>query len=404
MPVFSYKALNPAGDTLGGQIRAPSKTVAMDMILSSGRTPTRLTQVQDTPGARSWLKREAAPLNVAATGAFARDLARLLSSGFSLHQALQMVSASTESKGVRALAETAASHVNTGGKLSDVLSRETGSPVKTLAGLVKAGEASGELQTILGSAGDSFERSAEFREKLTSALIYPMIILFMISLTLIVFFSLVLPRLAPLFEDVGDRLPLATKLLLGFGEWTEVWLPVIGVGCLAGFIMLRLNSGLKSRVTRWWHSRLIGRLGLGGPRLAGYAAYARTLGLLLGSGLPLYSANDIAARSLGNSALSGSLSNISAGLREGLSLTARLEGLSHVPDILVRMSAVGEQTGKLGAALIDAAGILERKAQTRTDRLLAALTPAITILLGLLVTGVLGSLFLGIASLTDVQI
>ena len=112
----------------------------------------------------------------------------------------------------------------------------------------------------------------------------------------------------------------------------------------------------------------------------------------------------ISAEGLGNIYMRDRLSSYTVELRQGTLLSDVIKVTKHTPELLIRMTYLGEKSGKLGPALIDAAGILERKAQTRTDRLLSALTPIITIVLGLIVALVVGALFVGIASLTDVEV
>lgn len=404
MPGFTYKARTAAGKAVSGQIDAETKALALDAILSGGQTPISLKEIKDRQDWRAWFQSREKDLTAADAGAFAQDLARLLTSGFSLHQALQMVAVSSESKRAQDLAVRAADFVGKGGALSDILRQEAGGPAQALAGLAQAGEASGELNAILKDAADSFNASAEFRERLMSALIYPMIILFMISMTLIVFFSFVLPRLQPLFDGVGDRLPIATKALLAFGHFCEIWLPWMLLGGLLLFVTLQILPKLKERFVRKLHGSLLGFIGMGAPKLAGFASYSRTLGLLINAGVPLASAGQVAAGGVGNKMLAAKLEKMTGALREGQSLSDILTQTGLAPDVLVRMTYLGERSGKLGPALVDAAGILERKARNRTDRLLAALTPSITIFLGLLVALVVGALFLGIASLTDVDI
>jgi len=404
MPVFVYKARTSGGKLISGQIDATNKSAALDAILSGGQTPISLRQNKKSQDWKAWFQSRERDLTAADAGAFAQDLSRLLSSGFSLHQALQMVAVSSESKRAQDLAQRSADHVGKGGALSDILRKEPGGAAQALSGLTQAGEASGELTAILLDAAENFNASADFRERLVSALIYPMIILFMISMTLIVFFSFVLPRLQPLFEGVDDRLPLATKVLLSFGHFCEIWLPWILLVGLISFVGLQLMPKLKDKLAQHIHGWFLGAIGMGAPRLAGFASYSRTLGLLINSGVPLATASHVAAGGVGNKKLCVLLEDMSGSLREGqkLSQTLTMSGLA--PDVLLRMSYLGERSGKLGPALIDVAGILERKARTRTDRLLAALTPSITIFLGLLVALVVGALFLGIASLTDVDI
>jgi len=404
MPKFSYKAQGLDGRSQTGIVEATSKSGALETLLARGQTPLRLRLVGDSTEFQNWLKPAPKEFNVKDAAEFSGDLARLLGSGFSLHQALQMTAVSAGSKPARALAEKAAERVQKGGSLHSVLASETSGPALALAGLVQAGETAGHLEKVLQDASGSFGASAEFKEKLGSALIYPAIILFMISLTLLVFFTMVLPRLRPLFEDVGDKLPAMTKVLLGFGEFCEVWGPWLALGLVVLLIAMQMRPALKRKVKRFLDKILLGRLGMGGPRLAGFAAYARTLGLLVNSGVPLPAANSVAAGAVANLVLSEKFVGLSAQLRGGKNLSDLLDGLPEAPVLLVRMAVIGERSGKLGPALTDAAGILERSARTRMERLMAALTPVVTIILGIIVALVVGSLFLGLASLTEIDV
>jgi len=404
MPRFSYKVHGADGQSLSGTIEAVSQPAALEALLARGHTPVRLSKTGTGLGLKDWLKPQQKEFSVKDAGEFSGDIARLLASGFSLHQALQMTAVSASSKQARALAERAAESVQKGGSLYSVLAKESGGPAQALAGLVQAGETAGHLETVLQDASGSFNASASFKEKLGSALIYPAIILFMISMTLLVFFTFVLPRLRPLFEDVGDRLPVMTKSLLGFGRFCEIWGPWLALGILGLLIGMQVRPAVKRGVKRFFDRALLGRLGFGGPKLAGFATYARTLGLLLNSGVPLPSANSVAAGAVANLVLADKIENQSGGLRGGENLSTLLKAIPETPEVLIRMCVIGERSGKLGPALTDAAGILERSARTRTDRLMAALTPAITLLLGLIVSLVIGALFLGLASLTEIDV
>lgn len=389
---------------VNGVIEAETKSLALDALLSRGLTPLRLSVVNGKMSFGEWLKPAPKQFSVKDASEFSGDIARLLASGFSLHQALQMTAVSASTKPARALAQRASEGVQKGGSLHNLLVKEPGGPAQALAGLVQAGETSGRLEDVLKDASNSFNTSSEFKEKLGSALIYPAIIMFMISMTLVIFFAFVLPRLEPLFDDVGDRLPMMTKVLLGFGNFCEIWGPWLVLGVLALFVGMQIRPAIKRGVKLRFDRLLLGRLGLGGPRLAGFATYSRTLGLLINSGVPLPSANTVASGAVANLALSKKFMALTERLRGGDNLSTLLEELPETPEVLTRMSVIGERSGKLGLALTDAAGILERSARTRTDRLMAALTPAVTLLLGLIVALVVGSLFLGLASLTEIDV
>ncbi len=404
MTKFSYKVQGADGRAQSGIVEAASKSGALEVLLSRGQTPLRLHAVGDKSEFQNWFKPAPKEFSVKDAAEFSGDLSRLLSSGFSLHQALQMTAVSAGSKPARALAEKCAEQVQKGGSLHSVLVKETSGPALALAGLVQAGETTGHLEKVLQDASGSFGASAEFKEKLGSALIYPAIIMFMISLTLLIFFTMVLPRLRPLFEDVGDRLPAMTKVLLGFGDFCENWGPWLALGLVMLLIGMRVRPGLRQKIKHFFDSILLGRLGMGAPKLAGFAAYARTLGLLVNSGVPLPAANSVAAGAVANLVLSEKFESLTSPLRGGENLSKLLGKLSEAPELLVRMAVIGERSGKLGPALTDAAGILERSARTRMERLMAALTPAITIILGIIVALVVGALFLGLASLTEIDV
>jgi len=404
MTRFSYKVQGNDGRSQTGIVEAGSKSGALEVLLSRGQTPLKLHVVGDKAEFQNWFKPAPKEFSVKDAAEFSGDLARLLSSGFSLHQALQMTAVSAGSKQARSLAEKCAEQVQKGGSLHSVLATETSGPALALAGLVQAGETAGHLEKVLHDASSSFGASAEFKEKLGSALVYPAIILFMISLTLLIFFTMVLPRLRPLFDDVGDRLPTMTKALLGFGQFCEIWGPWIALDFLALLIGMQARPALKRKVKRVFDRILLGRLGMGGPKLAGFAAYARTLGLLVNSGVPLPAANSVAAGAVANIVLCEKFEGLSAPLRGGNNLSDLLGNFSEAPELLVRMTVIGERSGKLGPALTDAAGILERSARTRMERLMAALTPVVTIILGIIVALVVGALFLGLASLTEIDL
>ncbi len=403
MPEFTYTAINMGGTSSRGKIRAADKASALEAVIASGLTPTHIQEATARSQIFDWLKYKQKDFTPADAGHFSGDLHRLLHSGFSMRQALDVIAISAETKAVKTLAKDAADQISKGGRLSYVIEEAGGSTAVALSGLVRAGEMGGNLEDILASAAASFQKGAEFREKITSALIYPAIIGFLISMTLILFFSFILPQLEPLFAGAEDKLPRSTQFLLAFGRFFEMGLPLMLLG-LVGLIMAArfipgISDGLKKTGGRVALSRMSG----GVSRLTNYATYARIMSLLIGSGVPAPNAHMISAQACSNALIKSDLLELSQSLREGRALAKCLEPLPRVPELLTNMTRVGESSGKLSAALGDAADILERRAARRMERLLAALTPMITIVLGLIVAVVVGALFMGISSLTDVS-
>jgi len=298
--------------------------------------------------------------------------------------------------------EDVANRVKTGDALSAAFEAQSGIPAIYTTTLL-AGERSGNLQEVL-ERYVSFQRvSLTFRKKLTASLIYPSLLLTLVSGLMVFMFTVVIPQFAELYDQMGSQLPAMTIGLLTFGKWTQhniIWLllvtSVVGVG------------GYRFSITERGRDFVDGfRIGLPifGKIWLKYqvALFSRTLSTLLTGGLPLVPSLETAAHSISSRRVSKAVMSSIDTVREGKSLADSLTQTKVIPDLATEMISVGEQTGALPQMLNSVAEFFEEDVATALTAALALIEPAILIVMGVVVVFILISLYLPIFSLGQVS-
>jgi type IV pilus assembly protein PilC len=288
--------------------------------------------------------------------------------------------------------------VKTGEALSSAFEAQAGFPVMYTTTLL-AGERSGNLLEVL-ERYVAFQRvSLTFRKKLVASLIYPCLLLTLVSGLLIFMFTVVIPQFAELYDQMGSRLPAMTIALLNFGKWTQhniLW--------LALFVLVVGGGGYRFSITergRDFVDAFRIRVPVLGKIWLKYqvALFARTLSTLLTGGLPLVPSLETAARSISSRRVSKAVMSSISTVREGKSLAESLNQTGVFPDLAAEMITVGEQTGALPQMLNSVAEFFEEDVATALTAALALIEPAILIVMGVVVVFILISLYLPIFSL-----
>jgi general secretion pathway protein F len=266
---------------------------------------------------------------------------------------------------------------------------------------VRAGEASGSLETTLRQLAELLERSRAAREHVKSGLTYPAIVLTTGALSLVVLFGFVIPRFRPLFDDAGARLSTSAQLILATSDFVAAawWaIALLLVAAIAGARWaLRTPAGRE----RWdgWLLAL--------PYLRDllmkieFARFSRTFGTLLRNGISPLAALGITIETVANSVLRRALVGVMEDLKEGKGLSKPLEDTGLTPPLAVQLTRVGEETGRLDEMLLKVSEIYDQETQVSIDRLLALLVPGVTVALGLLVAVVMGSIVTAILGVYD---
>ena len=270
--------------------------------------------------------------------------------------------------------------------------------------IVRAGEAAGTLGQTLDELAGFLERTAEFRARIGSALVYPALLMVAAAAALAVVVTVLIPAIAPLFRDAGVAPPFIIGLLLDVQEAVAAhWLVALAILAAAtvGFAALT-----RSEAWRGWRDRQLLRLPLvsGLIRSGQTAVMTRTLGTLIRNGVPMLQALQITADVLSNRAMAAAVRDSAAAVKQGATLTAALSRSGAVPELALRLTGVGEQTGQLDTMLERAGSIYEQALQQQLGRLSTLITPLLTIAIGVLVGGLLLSVMGAIVGVNELAL
>jgi general secretion pathway protein F len=407
MPVFTYRAADRAGRTIDGVMDANDVEAVIERLHREEYFPVRV----DRSDGRARLGGLRSPL--ARTGgvpardllAFTQQLATLVDAGIPLERALTMLGELSVSPRLREIVQDVAQSVRSGSTLTDALSRHHPRPFSRLyINTVRAGEKGGVLEGALKRLAEHLEATRELRDAITSAMIYPALLVSVGVGAIVFLLTFVLPRFAVIFSDLGQALPLPTRILLGFSEGLVAywWIIVLLlVGALLGWQLLTRSEAGRVAVDRWLLGLpLVGAL----VRKIEVGRFARTLATLLQSGVPLLSALTVTREVSENRILALALGTVQEGAKRGDGLAKPMADSGAFPTLLVHMVRVGEETGRLEEMLGRVAGVYETEIRVAVRRFIALLEPVIILVLGMVVLAIVISILLAILSINDLPL
>jgi general secretion pathway protein F len=406
MPAFRYLAIAPDGSLTRGQMEAPSEAAVVERLRRQGSMPMR---TEPDAGGRpvldallhAELGRGRGALRRQELTDLTRELAVMLGAGQDLDHALRFVVETAGSARVRKIAGQVRDAVRDGSPLAAALARQPRSFPPLYVGLVRAGEAGGTLAATLDGLATLLERQRSLEASVRSALIYPSLLLVASVGSVALLLTHVLPQFVPLFEQSGAALPAPTRVLMAVGDAVAAH-GALGL-MLLGLLFLVARHLLWLPGPRLAADRLLLRLPLVGPlaREALAARFGRTLGTLLRNGMPLDAALGVVQETLGNRAAVAAVKAATASAKGGAGLAGPLGAAGIFPIRTVHLLRLGEETAQLGPMALRAAEIHEERTRIGLQRLVALLTPAITILMGALVAGIVAAMLLAMLSLND---
>jgi type IV pilus assembly protein PilC len=329
---------------------------------------------------------------------FNQQFLTLIRAGLPILGSLQMLAKNQKQAHFAGQLNDVAARVKTGEALSSAFEAQSGFPIIYTTTLL-AGERSGNLQEVL-ERYVSFQRvSLTFRKKLVASLIYPCVLLTLVTGLLIFMFTVVVPQFAELYDQMGSQLPAMTIALLTFGKWTQhniVWILLVILAAGGGFFRFSITERGRDFIDTF---RI--KLPVFGKIWLKYqvALFSRTLSTLLTGGLPLVPSLETAARSISSRRVSRAVLSSIGTVREGKSLAESLDNTGVFPDLAAEMITVGEQTGALPQMLNSVAEFFEEDVATALTAALNLVEPAILIFMGIVVAFILISLYLPIFSL-----
>jgi len=329
---------------------------------------------------------------------FNQQFLTLIRAGLPILGSLQMLAKNQRNAPFAAQLDDISARVKTGEALSSAFEAQSGFPVMYTTTLL-AGERSGNLLEVLERYVNFQRISLTFRKKLITSLIYPCVLLTLVTALVMFMFAYVVPQFAELYDQLGSKLPAMTMALLTFSKWLNhnlLWIVLIALAAAAGIYRFATTERGRDFVDGF---RI--RMPVFGKIWLKYqvALFARTLSTLLTGGLPLVPSLETAARSISSRRVSKAVVNSIGTVREGKSLAESLGQTKVFPDLAAEMITVGEQTGALPQMLNSVAEFFEEDVATALTASLALIEPAILIIMGVVVVFILISLYLPIFSL-----
>ena len=333
---------------------------------------------------------------------FNQELATLLRAGMPLVQSLDLLKSRIQSPVFRSVLNDVHERVRSGSALSDAFASHANLFPSVYTASLVAGERSGNLDAVLRRFVEYSKIVATVKRKTISALIYPVILITLAAVLVSIIVLKVVPAFSDFYESFNAQLPLMTRVIVGISDFmvANFWLLLIGLLTAAAAIAVWVRQpGQRGRLDRWLLS--VPMLGDVARKFA-TSQMARTLSTLLGGGLPLVNALDIAARSVGNRFMATELDVVAARVREGSSFAGALEARHVFPDVAVKMAEVGESTGALQDMLNTVADFYDEEISTNMERFVTLIEPVLLVVMGIVIAGLLLALYMPLFQLGSV--
>jgi general secretion pathway protein F len=394
MPDYSFKAYAKDGALVADFVAAPNRADAVRQLSARGLVAFEINEGAIRKNGRR------SKLSLKTLSAFCRQMATMVESDLPIDDALALLARDTNEKAA-ALAAGLRKAVMGGATLSSALSSYPEKVPEVMIGLVAAGEAGGALAPVFHRLADGFEMQLRTKDALQSALIYPAVLGVTALASLVLVLTVVAPALTPVFAGAGDRVPLSAKILIGASEaLRNYWW--IGVLAILLFVLLTI-SRLRSEAGRASLARFAIKAPFIGPIVTTTetARFLHSLAALLDNGVSVVNALEITRRATSNPLVASEIDTITNRVRLGERLGDLLAQSKVFPALAGQLAAVGERSGSLAKMLRHGARVMEEAAQRDVKQLLVVATPALTIILGVLVGGVVLSLLSAILSVND---
>ncbi|MDU8618174.1 type II secretion system inner membrane protein GspF [Pseudomonas syringae] len=398
MSLFKYRALDAQGAPQNGTLEARDQDAAIAALQKRG-----LMVLQVDAAGMGGLRRALGSglLNGAALVSFTQQLATLLGAGQPLERSLGILLKQPGQPQTKALIERIREQVKAGKPLSVALEEEGSQFSPLYISMVRAGEAGGALESTLRQLSDYLERSQLLRGEVINALIYPAFLVVGVLGSLALLLAYVVPQFVPIFKDLGVPIPLITEVILNLGQFLSDY----GLAVLAGLIALIWGMAIRMRDPQRRERRDRRLLGIRviGPLLQRIEAarLTRTLGTLLTNGVALLQALVIARQVCTNRSLQAQVEQAAESVKGGGTLASAFGAQPLLPDLALQMIEVGEQAGELDTMLMKVADVFDVEAKRGIDRMLAALVPALTVVMAGMVAVIMLAIMLPLMSLTS---
>jgi type IV pilus assembly protein PilC len=401
---YEYRAKDKTGAIHAGQMEGSSSSAVATTLRDKGYVPLRIDEKRSTtlqkeiqvPGFKKKVK-------VKDIAVFSRQLATMVNSGLTLIRALTILEEQSENSLLKSVITDVKSRVEQGNSLSAAFEAHPDIFSHLYVSMVRAGEVGGALDETLVRLADTLEASVRLRSKVKSAMAYPMVVLALIILIVTGMLVFVVPIFEGMYSDLGGSLPLPTQLLISVsGLLTSLWWLVLGgtIGAVVGFKRWKDN---EAGAAAWDRFKVRLPIFGGVVQKISISRFARTFAVLSRTGVPVLQALDIVAMTSGNWLVSEASRDIQASVKRGESLVTPLHQHDIFPPMVTHMMAVGEETGALDEMLSKVADFYDTEVDDTVNALTSLIEPLLIVVMGVVVGGILISLYLPMFNIANLM-
>jgi len=398
MPSYKYTAKNKEGKTVTGTLSAQNKEKVLEILRKGELVIISVEEVKKATRLGFGIKKKVKLDDLAI---FSRQLATMIESGIPVVGSLDALSQQIENPTLQEVVGRIRDDVEAGAGLSQALAKHPRIFNTLYVNMAKAGESSGMLDEILTRLATYLEKINSLQRKIKSSLVYPAVVVFIaISITIFLLVKVV-PTFKGIFDILGGTLPLPTRILLAVSDFVRRYF-LFGIAGLILFVFILLRY-IKTERGRYIFDALLLKLPILGRlfRKFSIAKFSRTLSTLVRSGVSILISLDIVGKTCGNKVLERAVEQAAKAIRDGKSIAEPLEQSKVLPPMAVRMISVGEQTGELEKMLTKIADFYDEQVDAAVGSLISIIEPVIILFLGVVVGGIVLSIFMPIFKITE---
>ena len=397
MAVFNYKVVDRDGKNKKGTIEAPNRDGAEKKLKSDGYSIMSLTE-QNSPFSGGLIKKKVKSRDL---GVFCKQFSAVIKAGVTIISALELMGDQIENPTLKRAVMDAKTYVEKGGTLADALRVNSDVFPPIMINMVAAGELSGNLEVCLDRLVEHFEKDNALSSKIKGAMVYPIVVFVVMIIVVIVVMIAVIPNFTSMFEDMGTKLPLATRMMVAASNFViHKWYILIIV---VAAIVFGCKAFKKSSVGEQFFSNIAIKAPVFGNLTIKSACsrFARTMSTLMASGISMIDAVEQVAKMMDNKIIRDGLMDAKTQVAKGIPLSKPLKDMEVLPPMLSAMTKIGEETGDIEEMLSKVADYYDEEVEAATNKLTAAMEPLIMVILACIVGMIVAAVYGPIMSMYD---
>jgi len=396
MAVYLWEGKSASGEARKGQIKAKSASDANTLLRRQRIIPTKVSEKPKGISISFSKKKKVTAKDVVV---FVRQFATMIDAGLPLVQCLEILGSQQDNPTFKEILVQIKEDVESGSTFADSLKKHPSVFDSLFVNLIAAGEIGGILDTILNRLAEYIEKAEKLKSKVKSAMVYPVSIIVVAIVITTGLLWFVIPIFATMFADMGGTLPLPTQIVINLSDFMKAyWYAIFGSMYASFYAFKKYYASPKGRAVC---DKLFLKAPVAGPliRKVAVAKFCSTMATMLSSGVPILDSLTIVSKTAGNVVIENALIETRTAISEGKTIVEPLERTKVFPSMVVQMIAVGEATGALDVMLAKIAEFYEQEVDTAVDGLTALMEPAIMVVLGGLVGGLIIAMYLPIFSM-----